>query len=141
MAARFRAKLAVGVGGRVPRAFFKTELAGDNAGVQLRMNEIVRRIGLPEEKPGGRCANVRTIEVGGDASPQHFDVAVFGETRVSADGAGFGAGGEGSERVGVILRARFVSAWMTAEQGFGVRFHVGTTRSAAKRAAERGKKG
>lgn len=105
------------------RAFLETELASDNASVELRVDEVVRRFGLPENYLDGGVANVRTVEVGRDTPTQHFDMSGFGETGVSTESAGLGARSQGRECLSVILHVCLVRTGMTPEESFDICFH------------------
>ncbi len=84
MPAGFRANPAMVVHVSVPVAFLGAELTRDDAGVELRMDEIVRRFGLAREDPGRGSAHISTVEIRADAAAQALDVVGFAKAGVRA---------------------------------------------------------
>ncbi len=99
----------------VPLAFIATELAGDDAGVQLRMHELIGRFGLPREHAQGGLADIGTIQVCGDAVTQPLDVFRLADAGVGARGAGGAACVYGVQRVDVVSGMLAVCARMAAQ--------------------------
>ena len=84
MPTRFSANPAVIMHRGVVLALVGAELARKNAGMQLRMEQLVRCFRLPDQQARGRRTNVRAIEVCPNATTQFCDVIRFPQARIGA---------------------------------------------------------
>ncbi|MEO7413637.1 MAG: hypothetical protein ABIZ81_09785, partial [Opitutaceae bacterium] len=116
--ARLGAKLAMGVLRRVSRAFVEAALAGNHAGVELRVDEIVWGFGLAEQESRGDIANVRAIQISGDAPAQISEVLRFGKTGVGAQGTSVTACAQGRQCFGIVFRASLVGSRVALKHRF-----------------------
>ena len=123
VAARLRADAAVIVHLGVALAFISTALAGRDAGVELRVEDLADRLGLSREHAGGGAADVGAIEIGANAAAEFFELR-FAEAGIGAGGADFSAGGKGAQGFRIGLDALRVRVRMSAEHHFNG-FHAG----------------
>lgn len=65
----------------VPFAFVRAGLTSENAGMQLRMDDFVRRFRLSCDQPRGELADFGTIQIGANATPEMRHV-VFRQARI-----------------------------------------------------------
>src|SRR5690606_6166719 len=70
MPAGFRARGAVSVVRPVGRALLGADIAREDTGMELRLDQGTVRFGLPNQQPGGQVADVRAVEVRADAAAQ-----------------------------------------------------------------------
>lgn len=122
VAACLGADAAVIVHLAVAFAFVGAGLAGDDAGVELRVHEFVGRFRLPREDAERRVADVGAIEIRAKAAAQVLEVLGFAEAGVGAGGAGVGAREECAERLGVDFHALWIRTRVAAKHQFD-RFH------------------
>jgi len=70
MPTRLRANPAMLVHVRMALAFVAAYLTRENARMQLRMHDLVRRFRLPHQQRRRRIADIRTVQIRADAPPQ-----------------------------------------------------------------------
>lgn len=118
MAARFGADAAVGVGPGVTFALFGTQLAREDARVELGVHEIVWGFGLARDNPCSRAADIGAVQVGADAAAQLFEMLRLAQTRVGARGARRGTCLDGFNGFNVIRHMLTVAARVAVEHHF-----------------------
>jgi hypothetical protein len=115
MAAGFGADPAVRMYVGVALAFLGAELTRDDARMELRMHELVRRFSLPREDARGGAANVGAVEVRVDAAPKLFEVMRLAKAGIGARGARRGASLERIQSLDVVMRVLSVSPRMAPQ--------------------------
>jgi len=69
---------------RVSFALVSALLARQHARVKLRVHEVVRRFRLPHEETCSCRADIRTIEIRANATPQRANIRRFAQAGVGA---------------------------------------------------------
>jgi hypothetical protein len=123
--ARFRADATVIHVVAVMLTFLGAHLAGDDAGVQLRVQKFIRRFGLPREQTARRVTDIGAVQVVADTAAQVLEVLAFPEARVGAGSAGICAGRQRAQRLGVKFDLLRIGMGMMAQHQFN-RLHATT---------------
>lgn len=101
------------------RAFVGASPTGDDAGVKLRVDEIVGCFGLPHQHPRRGGADVRAVQVGPDAAAKATNVLRLGEAGVGARVASVGARAQRGQGLRIEFDPLDVVPWVAAQHQFG----------------------
>jgi hypothetical protein len=99
-------------------AFVCAKLTRQDTGVQLSMDQLVRRFRLPHDQSRCRCANLRAVEINANAATKRADVARLAKAGVSARGTHLLAERQCIKDFCVVFRVLEIRFGMTAQHGF-----------------------
>lgn len=96
-------------------AFVRTRAAGENARMQLSVNDIVGLISLADQHAGCGPANVSAGQIGRNTAPKATYVLRLADARIGAGGTDFRTGRKGLQCFRVVGRVLGFGAWVAAE--------------------------
>ena len=83
--------------------FVSTELARQNAGMELRMQQLIGCFRLADQQPSRRTAHIRAVQIRPDASPKLRHMIAFVQTRVGAGRADLHTERQGVKDFGIVI--------------------------------------
>ena len=97
--------------------FVSTELARQDAGVELCMQQLIGCFCLANQQPSRRTAYVRAVQIRPDAPPKLRHMIAFVQTRVSARRADLHTKRKGVEDACILFGSLQIRVRMTAKHG------------------------
>lgn len=96
-------------------AFVCARAAGEDARMQLSVNNIVGLICLADQHAGGGGTNVRAGQIRGNTAAKAFDVFGLAHARIGAGSADFRTGGKGLQGLRIVGCVLGLGSWVAAE--------------------------